>query len=206
MCIFISIYQELFNKEDSIINPILQMRKLRHRAVIYPGSKVPNTTFHHFCRRRSHHRHLCSCMFCLRAVAEAALRTNPKQPQHGAQEGWACLDTSTLPEDGLASKGPCHMQVLTVLLQHSLQEDRGGPQSSPGPSYQGHTERSCQLHFQKQCISVGRTCSRLIKALPITSLALCHPDMTRLLWATRAATTCCSSHRQGMPGGAQKDI
>lgn len=84
MCIFISIYQELFNKEDSIINPILQMRKLRHRAVIYPRSKLPNAMFHHFCHRRPHHRHLCSCMCCLRAVAEAALRTNPKSLGHSS--------------------------------------------------------------------------------------------------------------------------
>lgn len=59
--------------------------------------------------------------------------------------------------------------------------------------------------FQKQCISVGRTWPRLIKTLPITSLAPCHPNMTRLLWvlgAARTATACCSSHKQGLPGGS----
>lgn len=104
-----------------------------------------------------------------------------------------------------AHQGPCHMQMLTVLLQYPPQEDRGGPQSRPGPSWQGHTEQCCWLHFQKQCISVGRTCPRLINTLPIASLAPCHPDMTRLLWvlgAARAATACCSSHKPGLPGGS----
>lgn len=109
MCIFISIYQELFNKEDSIINPILQMRKLRHRAVIYPRSKLPNATFYHFSHKRPHHRHLSSCM-CCSEPGKGSPQNKPHVPPsqrcvtsllHAAWEPWQCQETSVLPEDGL---------------------------------------------------------------------------------------------------------
>lgn len=58
------------------------------------------------------------------------------------------------------------------------------------------------VNLQKRYISLGRTCPKLIKILPIISLASCHPNMTRLLWVlglARAATTCCSLYKRHMP-------